>query len=112
MGIHSASDQPLQGILVEGVRDLTGLLVVDNCEHVISAAAAIIEALLEAGRGLRVLATSREALRLPGEGSGTLRPWLHQPILRARTPRRWAPQTGSDCSWNGPSTPGAASRSG
>ena len=43
------------------------LLVVDNCEHLVFEAAAVIEALLRAVPGLRVLATSREALSVPGE---------------------------------------------
>ena len=43
------------------------LLVVDNCEHVIDDAAAVIDELLGRTPGLRVLATSREALELDGE---------------------------------------------
>jgi predicted ATPase len=43
------------------------LLVLDNCEHLIKAAAAAAEALLAACRRLVVLATSREPLRVPGE---------------------------------------------
>ncbi|MFJ3282317.1 AfsR/SARP family transcriptional regulator [Streptomyces halstedii] len=43
------------------------LLVLDNCEHVIGAAAALAETLLTYCPGLRVLATSREPLGVPGE---------------------------------------------
>ncbi len=43
------------------------LLVLDNCEHVIEAAARMAEALLRANPYARVLATSREPLRAPGE---------------------------------------------
>lgn len=43
------------------------LLVVDNCEHVIDAAAAFIDNLLERSPRLRILATSRESLELDGE---------------------------------------------
>jgi predicted ATPase/DNA-binding SARP family transcriptional activator len=43
------------------------LVVVDNCEHVIAEVAALIETLLQALPGLRVLATSREPLGVPGE---------------------------------------------
>ena len=43
------------------------LLVLDTCEHVIAAAAAIAEAVLGAGSALHIIATSREALRAEGE---------------------------------------------
>src|SRR3989441_6663149 len=43
------------------------LLVIDNCEHVIEAAAAMAEALLRASPGTALLATSREPLRVSGE---------------------------------------------
>ncbi|MFF7848129.1 BTAD domain-containing putative transcriptional regulator, partial [Streptomyces sp. NPDC007910] len=43
------------------------LLVLDNCEHVIDAAAELAEALLARCPELRVLATSREPLGVPGE---------------------------------------------
>lgn len=43
------------------------LLVMDNCEHLIEAAAYAVETLLVCNRSLQVLATSREALRIEGE---------------------------------------------
>ncbi len=43
------------------------LLMLDNCEHVIEAAARMAEALLRANPHARVMATSREPLRAPGE---------------------------------------------
>ncbi|MGH9040282.1 MAG: ATP-binding protein, partial [Acidimicrobiia bacterium] len=43
------------------------LLVLDNCEHVIEAAAALAATLLQAAPGLRVVGTSREPLGVPGE---------------------------------------------
>jgi predicted ATPase/DNA-binding SARP family transcriptional activator len=43
------------------------LVVLDNCEHVIEAAARMAEALLRANPHVRVMATSREPLRAPGE---------------------------------------------
>lgn len=43
------------------------LVVLDNCEHVVEAAAGAAHALLAGGPGVRVLATSREPLHLPGE---------------------------------------------
>jgi predicted ATPase/DNA-binding SARP family transcriptional activator len=43
------------------------LLVLDNCEHVIDAAARMAEAVLRAAPHARIVATSREPLRAPGE---------------------------------------------
>jgi predicted ATPase/DNA-binding SARP family transcriptional activator len=43
------------------------VLVLDNCEHLIEAAAEVADVLLRAAPGLRLLATSREPLGLPGE---------------------------------------------
>lgn len=43
------------------------LIVVDNCEHLIHACAVLVENLLRAGPGVRILGTSRETLGLPGE---------------------------------------------
>ena len=43
------------------------LLILDNCEHVIAACADLAEALLRDCPHLTILATSREALRVPGE---------------------------------------------
>ena len=43
------------------------LLILDTCEHVIDAAAAMAEALLQAGSEVRIIATSREPLRAEGE---------------------------------------------
>jgi predicted ATPase/DNA-binding SARP family transcriptional activator len=49
------------------VRDKALLLVLDNCEHLIGACAELVQELLRAGPGVRVLATSREVLGVPGE---------------------------------------------
>ena len=50
------------------------LVVLDNCEHVIGAAAALCGELLRACDDLRILATSREALRIAGESAYRLAP--------------------------------------
>jgi predicted ATPase/FtsP/CotA-like multicopper oxidase with cupredoxin domain len=53
--------------LVDGLRGKDLLLVLDNCEHVLTASAELAAALLRAAPGVRILATSREALAVPGE---------------------------------------------
>lgn len=53
--------------LVAAVRDREALLVLDNCEHVIDSVARFAERVLGECRRLRILATSREAVGIPGE---------------------------------------------
>ncbi|MEV8634601.1 BTAD domain-containing putative transcriptional regulator [Streptosporangium sp. NPDC051023] len=53
--------------LIAAVRERAILLVLDNCEHVIEAAAAFADRLLGECRRLRILATSREPLGITGE---------------------------------------------
>ena len=61
-----ASAEPLQ-ILSCYLRDRELLLVIDNCEHMLDASAALVAGLLRAAASVRVIATSREPLQLPGE---------------------------------------------
>lgn len=53
--------------LIGFLRDRQLLLVLDNCEHVVTAVAHVVADLLESCPNLTVLATSREGLGLPGE---------------------------------------------
>lgn len=53
--------------VAEAVRGRDLLVVLDNCEHLVDAAADAAALLLASGPGTRVLATSREGLRVPGE---------------------------------------------
>ena len=50
------------------------LVVLDNCEHVIGAAAQLCASLLQACDDVRILATSRERLRIAGEAAYRLAP--------------------------------------
>src|ERR1700730_16038326 len=60
------SENPLPSLIV-ALRDKQMLLLLDNCEHVIEAAAALATGILKGSRGVQILATSREALRVEGE---------------------------------------------
>jgi predicted ATPase/transcriptional regulator with XRE-family HTH domain len=53
--------------LKEGIGDKNLLLVLDNCEHLIDAVASLASDFLSACPHLKILATSRESLRIPGE---------------------------------------------
>src|SRR5262252_1025793 len=61
-----AATEPV-ALLLTYLRDKELLLVVDNCEHLLEAAAGLVTRLMRAAPGLRVIATSREPLSVPGE---------------------------------------------
>ncbi|WP_326823559.1 BTAD domain-containing putative transcriptional regulator [Streptosporangium sp. NBC_01756] len=67
LGVRDQSARPCVEILVEHLRDRRALLVLDNCEHMVNAAATLVATLLRAAPGLRVLATSRQRLGVQGE---------------------------------------------
>jgi predicted ATPase/DNA-binding CsgD family transcriptional regulator len=54
-------------VLLARLRDKQLLLILDTCEHLIDACAALADALLRGAGGPRVLATSRQPLDVPGE---------------------------------------------
>jgi len=60
-------DQQLVDGIVAQLRDRRLLVVLDNCEHVLDAAAELVSTLLQESRGTIVLATSRAPLGVPGE---------------------------------------------
>ncbi|MGK5684053.1 BTAD domain-containing putative transcriptional regulator [Actinoplanes sp. URMC 104] len=65
LGLQSGG--PAAEAVAEMLRTRRALLVVDNCEHLVDAAAAMVDRLVQAAPGARVLATSREALAVAGE---------------------------------------------
>ncbi|MCF3148694.1 ATP-binding protein, partial [Streptomyces platensis] len=68
LGIREGSSTgPVAERLVGAVRGKRMLLVLDNCEHLVEAAAEVTAALLAAAPDLRVLVTSQESLGLTGE---------------------------------------------
>src|SRR5262245_467005 len=67
LGIRELSGRPALETLREYLRPRAALLILDNCEHVIDASAHLANELLRACPGVRLLATSRESLRSPGE---------------------------------------------
>jgi non-specific serine/threonine protein kinase len=54
-------------VLAEHLAPATMLLIVDNCERVIDGVSNLVSRLLAAAGALRIIATSREALKIPGE---------------------------------------------
>jgi len=62
LGVSLGLDDPIGGV-IELLRRRNLLLIVDNCEHVIAMAAAIVERISSEAPDARILATSREPLR-------------------------------------------------
>jgi predicted ATPase/DNA-binding winged helix-turn-helix (wHTH) protein len=67
LGLELAAGPVSPGRVADALGPKRLLLVLDNCEHVIDAAAAMAEALVRSGTGVRVLATSREPLGAEAE---------------------------------------------
>jgi predicted ATPase/DNA-binding XRE family transcriptional regulator len=67
LGVRQEAGMPVMEALRYRLRMADLLLVLDNCEHLLDACAELAGALLASSPGLRVLATSREPLGLPGE---------------------------------------------
>jgi predicted ATPase len=67
LDVHESVQDSLMDSLLAHLRDKRMLLILDNCEHVIVEAAAVADALLGGCAQLRILATSREPLRIAGE---------------------------------------------
>ena len=60
--------------LTDGLAGRQLMMVLDNCEHLLDAVADLVDALLTAAPGLRIVATSREALGISGETLLPVRP--------------------------------------
>ncbi|MCX4978180.1 BTAD domain-containing putative transcriptional regulator [Streptomyces sp. NBC_00620] len=76
------------------LRDRRTLLVLDNCEHVVDAAAELAELLLRTAPGLRVLVTSQEPLGLAGEAVFLVEPLGTDDAVRLFTERAAASAPG------------------
>jgi predicted ATPase/class 3 adenylate cyclase len=74
LGVRQAGDVPVLEALIYRLQAAELLLIVDNCEHLLDVCADLCGALLRAAPGLRVLATSREPLGIPGEVTFPVRP--------------------------------------
>jgi non-specific serine/threonine protein kinase len=65
--IREVKARPVLEMLQEKLAAYEGLIIVDNCEHVVEACAELVDHLLRRCPGLTVLATSREQLHVDGE---------------------------------------------
>ncbi|MEV0406410.1 AAA family ATPase [Actinoallomurus sp. NPDC050550] len=67
VGVPGESGCAVQEVLARFLAEKDLLLVLDNCEHLVDSCAVLVTELLQAAPGLRILATSRQALHAGGE---------------------------------------------
>lgn len=67
LGIREGHGQPLEATLTDYLRRRSLLLVLDNCEHLLTASAQLAETLLQSCPQLHILVSSRERLGISGE---------------------------------------------
>jgi len=67
LGVREQPERPLLEVLADYLRAKHLLLILDNCEHLIEACAEAADRLLHAATGVKILASSREALGIAGE---------------------------------------------
>lgn len=69
-GVFGLATQPDSGwalSVVEGLRDRHVLVVIDNCEHVVTGVARLVSAILAGTANVTILTTTRQPLHIPGE---------------------------------------------
>ena len=74
LGVSEEPGQRLEAAVFDHLADGRWLLVLDNCEHLATVAAAFAERVLAACPGVSVLATSQERLAVPGERAVPIQP--------------------------------------
>lgn len=83
-GIRAAQGRGTAAAIGAALSGRDATIVLDNCEHLVEVAAEFVESLLAAAPRVKVLVTSREALRIPGE-------WVYAvgPLETADPGDRW-----------------------
>ena len=74
LGVREEPGRPLIETLCAHLKPRNLLLILDNCEHLIKPSAELVHAILGAAPEVRIIATSREALHVPGEQTYTVPP--------------------------------------
>jgi predicted ATPase len=86
VGVGEEPGRPLVDTLADALRPRRLLLALDNCEHLIDACARVCQRLLASSPGLRLIATSREPLRVAAETVWQVRPLSVAPDDAALAP--------------------------
>jgi len=69
LGVKEEAGHPVVEALVKYAKDRRLLVILDNCEHLVQACAELATQLLQSGPHLKILASSRENLRIAGEAT-------------------------------------------
>ncbi len=67
LAVREEPGKPITQTLGAHLKSRKALLIFDNCEQVVGACATLANDLLRAAPGIRIIASTREALRVPGE---------------------------------------------
>ena len=67
IGLRDEPQRPVVDMLCDYLREKSILIVLDNCEHLVEACARLADQILRTGLFVRMIASSREALDIPGE---------------------------------------------
>ena len=86
LGLHPQAGRPLLTLLLAWLRNKQLVLILDNCEHLLAACAALADAILRSCPQVRLLATSREALGMVGEQRYPVVPLTVPPPAADATP--------------------------
>jgi predicted ATPase/class 3 adenylate cyclase len=81
LGVREQQGRPLLDTLADALRPKKLLILLDSCEHLLQGCVDLVSRLLLSCPGVKLLATSREALNATGEASWTV------PLLSAPDPR-------------------------
>jgi predicted ATPase/DNA-binding CsgD family transcriptional regulator len=98
LGVVSEERADRLAPVLKHLREGTALLVLDNCEHVLEAASETAQRLLGACPGLRLVATSRAPLGIPGEAVWRLEPLAEEAAIQLFTQRAQAATAGFELS--------------
>ena len=97
LGIQRRSDRSLEASVADVLRTRSMLVVVDNCEHVVDAAAALLSTLVGSCPRITLLATSRERLAIDGEQVWPLAPLSPEAAVELFCDRARAVRPDVDC---------------
>ena len=101
LNVPERPQEPLSDTLAEVLRAREILLILDNCEHLVQAVASLVDVLLDSCPSLRILARSREALRMEGEVIWRVPPLSVPDREHSPSWRSWKGQSPSSHSWRG-----------